>query len=106
MSNVIDFKAALEKSKPHVSGQVVCVGCKHRWTAVAPWKPGQKHDLLECPSCGAFKGVFADPLLSERFTEVMRCSCGCDAYMVVSDGTNDAFVTCINCGDIKGKFVC
>lgn len=106
MSNVIDFNAARIKNQPHVSGEAVCIGCKHRWTAVRKHEPGVLQPWIECPSCGAIKGVFADALLHHTLKETLVCGCGCDAYMIARDESKDAFVSCINCGDIKGKVVC
>lgn len=74
---------------PHTEGPVRCVGCNHEWTAVTP--AGEFRDL-ECPSCGAYKGIRLGTIgPSDEFWE---CNCGCSYFMLGRAGAP----VCINCG--------
>ena len=79
-------KRRLEKS-PHLSGPARCMACKHEWDAVSPVGV---FDFLECPSCGAAKGVRTTLVVPD---EVFRCTCGSDLYYLSPKGAR-----CCNCG--------
>lgn len=46
VDNIIDINA----NSPHVSQEVICVQCHHRWIACAPVELWLKN--YECPDCG------------------------------------------------------
>ena len=72
--------------KGWVSGTARCVGCKHEWIAVVETGTTE----LECPECGAWKGVLLGTYLpAERW----ECGCECDLFRITRTGA-----TCINCG--------
>jgi hypothetical protein len=72
MSNV---HSILEAS-PHLSGEAVCLACKHKWVAVAPIG----ETCLECPSCGTYRGVFTGNPMGETHFE---CRCGCSHFAIL-----------------------
>ena len=45
MSNIIN----IEENEEHVTSEVICVKCYHRWLAVRPYDTLLK--CLECPEC-------------------------------------------------------
>lgn len=85
--NVVAFPA---KAEPSLDGLVKCIGCKYQWRAVTP--VGVFEDL-ECPQCGAFKGVRTSTLTTENDT-VWRCNCGNDYFLLTASGAP----MCANCG--------
>lgn len=67
-------------------GKARCLGCRHEWQAVVPVGTTQ----LDCPECGAWKGV----LLGEYVPELAwECECGCSLFYLTQDGQ-----MCPNCG--------
>ena len=74
--NVIPFP---QPPEPSLEGQAECVGCHHRWEAVAP--AGTVN--LECPACHAIKGRFVYPVEPDEDTAVWHCDCGGSLFMVV-----------------------
>lgn len=78
-------------SGPYIEGPVHCIGCKHKWIAVAP--VGEFEDF-ECPQCGAFKGVRTSTITTEDQT-VWRCNCGNDYFLLTMTG---GAPLCANCG--------
>jgi hypothetical protein len=93
MGEVLKFKPP-EREEPHLSGEAVCIGCKHQWVAVAPLGTWQ----LECPSCGSMKGIFRLPVGAERGKDLeFACTCGCvalTAYM----RHGKFWLGCMSCG--------
>lgn len=79
-----------KKPAPHLSGTVRCIGCKHEWEAVSPVGV---YDELECPSCGAFKGVRTSTIAPED-GEVWQCNCGNQLFFLTPTGAP----LCANCG--------
>jgi len=77
----------INENKPHISGPVVCMNCKHEWVGVAPagtyW--------LECKQCGTFKGVFKGAIQCDCMT--WECNCGNTLFEICPDG-----IHCPNCG--------
>lgn len=53
MGDVVDLGAAREEREPHMSGPMICVGCRYEWEGVVPVGVTE----FECPSCGREKGV-------------------------------------------------
>lgn len=87
MTNVVAFPD--RGGGPHIEGPVRCVGCRHEWHAVAP--VGVFNDL-ECPSCGAHKGIRLGTI--EPDGDVWVCNCGCSYFALGRTGAP----MCINCG--------
>jgi len=87
MGKVVDI---LEK-QPHLAGAACCLGCSHKWTVVAP----QGTIMLECPSCGLHKGVFAALCITED-EEYWECKCGCCHFYI----QETIFICCL-CGNAK-----
>jgi hypothetical protein len=96
MSTVVDFKRP-HRQKPEdgwSSGEAVCIACKKRWVAVAPvgvrW--------LECPSCGANKGIFSNPFGAQEGDSVFICNhCGGEALTAYYHD-NLFYLRCMGCG--------
>lgn len=79
-----------KKPAPHLCGPVRCIGCKHEWVAVSPVGV---YDELECPSCGALKGVRTSTIAPED-GEVWQCNCGNQLFFLTPTGAP----LCANCG--------
>ena len=62
----------LDEHRPHISGPVACTRCRHEWTAVRPVGA----DLLECPACGAIRGVSLDTMLHKPHLILGAECCG------------------------------
>lgn len=86
ITSLADHKAS---KQPHMSGEAVCLVCKHKWVAVAPTGTHQ----LECPSCGLHKGIFVALASSADDTLVWNCDCGNIYYEARTVG-----LLCIICG--------
>lgn len=84
---IVDFEKAKKEREPHLQGNAICAGCRHKWEAIAPIGT----DRLECPECHSNKGVFVE--LVER--EHLRWTCNCGNYLmaITPEGTY-----CVNCG--------
>ena len=83
MSNVVE----LQKYKPHMTGEVVCLNCKHEWVGVMPVGTFN----IECPECKSEKGVIKHFAIREG--SIYQCNCGCDLLRARPDGCY-----CANCG--------
>lgn len=88
MSNVVSFPD--KGGGPSLEGPVRCAGCRHEWRAVTP--TGEFEDL-ECPACGAHKGIRLGLILPEDRT-YWECHCGCMYFMLTPTGAP----MCVNCG--------
>lgn len=83
-NNVIDINA----HRDHLSGEAICLVCRHTWIAVAPCGTIQ----LECPACGIEKGVFSR---TAHCSPYLYCSaCGCSHFSI--DTNWSAY--CLVCG--------
>jgi hypothetical protein len=83
----IDFAQAKKDRTPHLSGEAVCLHCKHEWVAVAP--VGTVY--LECPECAQQKGIFrwfCSPEVK------WACLCGNIHFQIVPG----PYIYCILCG--------
>lgn len=97
MSNIIDFRQRKVEAEPHAQGDATCIGCKHKWHAVAHAEQLKENDgWLECPACGTNKGRMAWPFVPSIGSKVWTCHCGSDIFYVLSDGT-----LCPNCGNMQ-----
>ena len=93
MGDVVELKpsrSTSDKDGPHLSGQAVCVACRHKWEAVAP--VGVVH--LECPSCRRMWGEFKNPVEPD---EAWACHCGNQLFFIKRDQT----ILCRKCGDLQ-----
>ena len=70
-----------EKLDPHLSGMAQCLGCQHRWAAVAPIGTFQ----IQCPQCSTLKGVWTYPAGLPDGTARWTCVCGNDLFFVLAD---------------------
>lgn len=88
MSEVVSLSEAREKRQPHVSGEAVCLDCRHTWVAVVPlgviW--------MECPSCSLQRGRFKFQHVCGKERHWV-CHCGNDLFHVTTERTY-----CPNCG--------
>jgi rubredoxin len=95
MTTVISFEEAKKAREPHCSGVAFCIVCDHTWAAVAPHKPGEVVDQLECPEChrhaGRFKFEFAP-----TDEQVWTCNCGNQLFNKTPSG-----LYCPACGSLS-----
>jgi hypothetical protein len=89
MADVVPMIRPVEKVEPHLAGLARCLACHHEWSAVAPMPC---REMLECPSCGCFRGVFKHEVVREG--DRFECFCGNFYFIIASRGTY-----CPNCGD-------
>lgn len=69
MGEVVDIN--IHKSSPTLSGEAICLCCKHEWVAVVP----AGTIGLECPECSTLKGVMKYPC-SPANGGIWMCECG------------------------------
>jgi predicted RNA-binding Zn-ribbon protein involved in translation (DUF1610 family) len=87
MGKVVAF-APKQDAGITLNGRARCLGCKHEWIAVVP--AGTVTEL-ECPQCGAEKGLMRFPC--ERSESHWRCNCG-NSYLLATP----KHLYCPNCG--------
>jgi hypothetical protein len=93
---VVEFKPRAS-SEEHISGEAICVGCKHQWVVVAPTGTVD----LECPSCGAFRGVYKYPVVTKEGSEEFVHSCGCKYFQLERIAPEEyGHLRCIGCGGV------
>lgn len=78
----------LADNKPHISGEIKCFGCQHKWMAVSPI--GTKE--FECPKCGTLKGRAIFECIRKDFLH-WTCDCGNDLFSITPK-----HIYCPNCG--------
>lgn len=74
--------------RPHVTGEVACLQCSHRWVAVAPVGVYE----LEC---GTLKGVHVGLTIPDA--ACWQCRCGCALWFYSETGN----LVCSYCGNIS-----
>ena len=89
MSDVIDLDSKRNENRPHTSGPVVCLACRHRWIAVCPVGTIG----LECPECRLLRGVHEYQVMPENGI-IWACGCGNNLFFVTAKGN----ALCPNCG--------
>lgn len=84
--SVTDLAQWKLKCSPHLSGEAVCLACKHGWVAVCPVGAY----ILTCPECGC-DGHMKGQVLHDgaHYT----CDCGVQLFRIDTVG-----VYCIHCG--------
>jgi len=88
MSNVVAFTKHTPKD-PHGAGEAFCLGCNHKWVAVAPVGTTQ----LECPECHTMKGHWKFEFYPSEEQFVRECNCGNQLFYLTPEGH-----LCANCG--------
>jgi hypothetical protein len=86
---VLSLAAAREERTPHLHGAAQCIGCQHKWEAVAPVGTVE----LECPACHLPKGAFVNQVM--RGTGRFVCNCGCDLFRI----SQTVGPYCANCAE-------
>jgi hypothetical protein len=98
--NVINLAKKLEAKRPHLRGTAICTGCRKEWEAVAHTKapdvPGPL--ILECPACGAEKGIFKYHVWPPEKETYFECNCGNHLFMIQRNG-----ILCIECGTLHAR---
>lgn len=93
--SVLEFKRPARKPTDEWAGdEAICIGCRHTWAAVA--QVGTR--WLECPQCGAAKGIFKKPFGAGEGDEVFICRC-CDGEALTAYRHKGLFyLRCMSCG--------
>lgn len=93
--SVVEFRRPEAKvDEEWASDEAICIGCGHRWVAVA--MVGTR--WLECPSCHADKGIFKKPFGAGEGDEVFVCG-ACDSEALTAYRHKGLFyLRCMNCG--------
>jgi hypothetical protein len=87
VSNVV----SLDDHRPHATGPVVCLACKHSWVATAL----ATVSTFECPSCGLFKGIRQGIHEPPQGASVFSCGQCSGNFFWVMPGE----VMCVACGN-------
>lgn len=77
------------REMPHMTGEAVCLQCKHEWQAVTPIGITE----FECPNCSVMKGVFKYNCQPDGEKKIFMCNCG-NTYFVVTENSH----LCALCG--------
>lgn len=56
MNNVVSLEQKRIEQGPHVTGQAICMHCRHKWAAVRPLTDDAED--MQCPACGLPRGVW------------------------------------------------
>ena len=84
--SVIEGKFPREKGGdgdgPHLAGKAVCLHCGHEWAAVAPIGTTE---LMECPKCRLFKGIYKYGCVRKELPH-WECDCGNQFFAVTEHG--------------------
>lgn len=91
MAEIISL--AERKADPHISGEAICLVCRHEFVSVAPVVVV----MLTCPRCDVQKAVMKYPCV--RDAPRWECHCGNNLFHVTKDG-----YYCPNCGDWQHGF--
>lgn len=84
---VIDFEA--KRKERTLTGNALCLGCKHKWEAVAPVGTV----ALRCPECETNRGMFIN-LVDEGEIHRWNCNCGNDLFYISPES-----IYCPVCGN-------
>jgi len=83
----------LNEYKPHLSGQMKCIICGHKWVGVCPVDPDGSVPCVECPECGLRQGFYFYPILPGVNEKIYKCNCGGEIFTLTEYGPR-----CIRCG--------
>jgi hypothetical protein len=86
-------KPDLMANGQHLSGQALCLGCKHEWVAVQELTSEGYRGDLECPACSGHRGQYVWPFQGPPSERVWTCDCGSVVFMLTEPGTR-----CVGCG--------
>lgn len=86
---IISFENEKNKRESHLSGEAVCINCKHSWQVVVPVGTFEE---LECPNCSTEKGIIKYGVTPEP---TWVCNCGCWLFCI-SGKTGESL--CWQCG--------
>ncbi len=78
---------SLAEYRPHMTGDVVCLACKHEWNGIMPIGTFQ----LECPECRSEKGVLKHFVFRDK--PHYLCNCGNHLLYATPEGCY-----CASCG--------
>ena len=84
----------LNEYMPHLEGQALCIGCRHRWRAITPVGTIE----LECPKCLTLKGRHYFEALKDG--DHWTCKCGCYHFARTREQ-----IYCANCGTVHNWYV-
>jgi len=93
VGEIVHLKPEPETVGRSLSGQAMCLVCKHTWVAVVDVEKDSYEGDLECPSCGVQRGQFTWPFTGPPEEVVWHCGCGGVVFMITMPGTR-----CVNCG--------
>lgn len=82
----------LDEHRPHLAGEALCMGCGHRWQAVAPVGAFKE---LECSECKRMMGTFTHYCIPGD-EHLWTCNCGCMFFTV-----SFTRIMCVQCGISK-----
>ncbi len=94
---VVPF-APKEKTERHGTGKAKCLACKHEWVAVAPLPVTAD---LECPACGASRGVYQYPFDAAPDSAEWTCRCGNTLHKLIVRADHTEYALCVGCGNAK-----
>jgi hypothetical protein len=94
MAEIVDLGKYKEEISPHMSGNALCLNCKHTWVAVAPLGTVN----LECPECSLSQGRFMW-LVEDQNEPHWTCHCGNQFFHITQKRTY-----CVSCGDTAMGF--
>lgn len=93
--NVIELRPR-EPQEAHLYGAAHCMLCKHKWQAVASIGTG----LMECPSCGAVRGVYTRHVSYAGRCPSFRCV-KCQGELFTAFLNQDVpTLGCAECGEL------
>ncbi len=78
-----------EKDSGYGQGEAFCIGCQHKWQAVAP----AGTVVMECPNCKTMKGRYMFEFYPAMGVEVRACACDNRLFYLTKQGH-----LCANCG--------
>jgi len=83
----------IQEYKPHLSGEIKCMNCGHKWIGVSPLLERGEIDYLECPNCHFMKGYYNYPIEPKDGEIIFKCPCGGECFTLMVNGAR-----CMQCG--------
>lgn len=87
--NLASRRPVVDSDDGYLTGECLCVSCKHEWQGVSPVGVT---DGIECPECGMMKGALKHGVVPEVF---WTCGCGCHLFAVSGISKE---ILCWQCG--------